>query len=68
MNSRLAAAVGSDRKGTVSLFLYVAAIPLAFVHHTISHVIYVVVALVWLVPDSRIESLFRGSTEQEHAG
>jgi uncharacterized membrane protein len=43
-------------KGKVSLALYAAAIPLAFVNHMISDAIYVVVALIWLVPDGRIES------------
>ena len=54
-HSKLAAAVGRDRKGKISLALYLSAIPLAFVHHVISDVIYAVVALIWLVPDSRIE-------------
>ena len=54
--SKLARAVGDDLKGKVSLALYLAAIPLAFVHQVISDIIYVVVALIWLVPDRRIES------------
>jgi uncharacterized membrane protein len=54
-NPRLAAAVGSDRKGNLSLVLYVAAIGLAFVNQWISDAIYVAVALIWLVPDRRIE-------------
>ena len=53
--SKLRAAVGSDRKGKFSLLLYLAAIPLAFVNQAISVVIYVIVALIWLVPDTRIE-------------
>ena len=36
--------------------LYVAAIPLAFVHPLIADALYVIVALMWLVPDRRIES------------
>ncbi|HEX7191868.1 MAG TPA: TMEM175 family protein [Thermoanaerobaculia bacterium] len=55
-HSVLASAVGSDRKAKVSLALYVAAIPLAFVNPMISDAIYVTVALIWLVPDRRIES------------
>jgi uncharacterized membrane protein len=55
-HSKLAAAVGHDIKGTVSAALYVAAIPLAFVHQLIADAIYVAVALMWLVPDRRIES------------
>jgi uncharacterized membrane protein len=54
--SRLAAAVGTDRKGKLSLALYAAAIALAFVNQWISDGLYIVVALMWLVPDRRIES------------
>ena len=42
-------------KGKASLALYVAAIPLAFVNQWISVALYVAVALMWLVPDRRIE-------------
>src|SRR4051812_45644377 len=48
-NSRLRAAVGNDIKGKLSAVLYAIAIPLAFVHQAISDVIYVSVALLWLV-------------------
>jgi uncharacterized membrane protein len=53
--SKLALAVGRDRKGYLSLVLYAAAIPLAFVNQWIADAIYVFVALMWLVPDWRIE-------------
>ena len=56
--SRLARAIGDDAKGRLSLALYAAAIPLAFVNQWISDAIYVTVALIWLVPDPRIESTF----------
>ena len=56
-DSRLARALGEDTKGKVSLALYAAAIALAFVTHWASHAIYVAVALIWLVPDRRIESV-----------
>ena len=59
--SRLAAAVGGDRKGKISMALYAAAIPLAFVREWISDALYVAVALIWLVPDRRIESKLEGS-------
>ena len=52
----LAAAVGRDIKGKVSLACYLAAIPLAFVSVWISGLLYVAVALIWLVPDRRIEN------------
>ena len=54
--SRLAAAVDGDVKGKMSLLLYAIAIPAAFVHDGISDAIYVLVALMWLIPDRRIES------------
>jgi uncharacterized membrane protein len=54
--SRLAHAVGDDLKGKISLALYIAAIPLAFVHELISDAIYVTVALIWFIPDRRIET------------
>jgi uncharacterized membrane protein len=55
-SSRLAQAIGSDFKGWVSVVLYAAAIPLAwYVNPWISIALYVVVALIWLVPDRRIE-------------
>ena len=54
-DSPLAIAVGRDRKGTISLLLYAAAVPLAFVNEWIADLIYVTVALIWLVPDRRIE-------------
>ena len=54
-DSPLKHAVGSDRKGKLSLGMYLAAIPLAFVQPMISDAIYVIVAGIWLVPDRRIE-------------
>ena len=55
-DSLLAAAIGSDLKGWLSLGLYSAAIPLALVWPGISLLIYAAVAIMWLVPDRRIES------------
>ena len=55
-DSALAAAVGRDLKGKISPVLYLAAIPLAFVNAWIADAIYVAVALMWLIPDPRIES------------
>ena len=51
----LANAVGRDLKGKLSIMCYVAAITLAFVSQWISDLLYVTVALIWLVPDRRIE-------------
>jgi len=55
-DSRLARAIGRDRKGQVSVLLYAAAIGLSYVNSLIANAIYVGVALWWLVPDRRIES------------
>ena len=55
-NSKLAEALGNDGKGKLSLVLYIIAIPSAFIHEWISDAIYVLVALIWLIPDRRIES------------
>jgi uncharacterized membrane protein len=57
-NSRLAGAVGSDRKSKLSLLAYLVALPLAFISPWIAIVLYVAVALMWFVPDRRIESAF----------
>jgi uncharacterized membrane protein len=56
-HSKLARAVGSDRKGKVSLLIYVLGIALAYVHPWIAIVLYVVNALMWFIPDRRIESI-----------
>ena len=53
--SVLAAAIGSDWKGKLSPPLYAAAIPLAFVSPWIANGLYVMVALIWFIPDRRIE-------------
>jgi uncharacterized membrane protein len=55
-HSKLKQAVGADEKGKLSAALYAAAIPLAFVRPWISGIIYVLVALIWFIPDRRIES------------
>jgi uncharacterized membrane protein len=53
--SALAKAIGSDRKGKVSIAIYVPAIPLAFFRPWLSALCYIAVAIIWLVPDRRIE-------------
>jgi len=60
-DSRLAVAIGRDLKGKISPLLYTAAIALAFVREWIADALYVIVALMWLVPDPRIESRFHDS-------
>lgn len=54
-DSVLRRAIGGDRKGNLSLLIYAAAIPLAFVDARLAQACYVIVALMWLVPDRRIE-------------
>jgi len=61
--SMLAKAVGRDPKTKLSLLVYVAAIALAFVRPWIAIALYVLVALMWLVPDRRIETI--GETDKE---
>ncbi|MBL8063225.1 MAG: DUF1211 domain-containing protein [Anaerolineales bacterium] len=54
-DSVIAKAIGRDEKGLRSLYLYTAAIALAFFSPWISAGLYVVVAVMWLIPDRRIE-------------
>ena len=56
--SFVATAIGSDLKGNVSLLLYAIAIPLSFVRSWIACTLYIVVAMIWLIPDPRIEKSF----------
>jgi uncharacterized membrane protein len=55
-HSLLEAAIGSDFKGKISILLYAIAIPIAFWAPIISFGIYIVVAMMWFVPDKRIEN------------
>ena len=56
-NAALAAALGADNKGKLSLLLYAVAIGLAFVHPWLGFAVYILVALMWLIPDRRIERI-----------
>jgi uncharacterized membrane protein len=58
--SKLAAAIGKDFKGKISGVIYMAAIPLAFVSTWAAVGLYALVALIWLVPDPRIEKRLEG--------
>ena len=55
--STLAISIGQDRKGKISIALYAVAIPLAFVQPWIAGACYVIVAIMWLIPDPRIERM-----------
>ena len=59
-DSILARAVGPDLKGKLSPLFYIAAIPAAFIRPAISDALYVTVALIWLIPDRRIEEAIAG--------
>jgi uncharacterized membrane protein len=60
-DSLLASAIGRDWKGKLSPVVYLSAVPLAFVSPWIANALYAAVALVWLVPDRRIELALRNS-------
>lgn len=53
--SMLAISIGSDRKGKLSVVIYAVAIPLSFVQPWIAFGLYILVAVMWLVPDPRLE-------------
>jgi hypothetical protein len=62
-DSLLASSIGADRKGTLSLGLYMAAVALAFVEPRAAIACYFIVPVMWFLPDRRIEkTLARGKT------
>src|SRR5947208_959202 len=65
-HSLLASAIGDDAKGRLSPLLYLVAVGLAFVQPWLAHAVYVLVALIWLVPDRRIERAL--TNDQRRAG
>lgn len=60
-DSMLARAIGKDVKGRLSGLIYAAAIPAAFFNQWLAQSFYVFVALIWLVPDRRIEKVLSGA-------
>jgi uncharacterized membrane protein len=54
-DSTLAKAVGKDRKGAISLSIYVVSVAVAFVNPSVSLALYTLVAVIWFIPDRRIE-------------
>jgi len=58
-DSVLAAAIGSDFKGKISVVIYAAAIALSLVNALYACALYIVVAIMWLVPDRRIEKVLK---------
>jgi uncharacterized membrane protein len=67
-HSVLAAAVGRDLKGKISPVFYTLAIPAAFIRPWIADAFYVAVALMWLVPDRRIERVIAASSARHENG
>jgi uncharacterized membrane protein len=61
VNSDLALAVGKDYKGKISVLLYVIAVFFTEYYVEISGAIYILVALLWLIPDKRIERIFKNN-------
>ncbi len=55
-NSELATAIGSDTKGKISVLAYLTSIPLAFLYPWLAGGIYILVAMMWFIPDRRIEN------------
>ena len=66
--SVLAKVVGADYKGKLSPVLYMLAIPAAFVQEWIAYTLYALVALVWLIPDPRIERAVTPRVKREAVG
>lgn len=54
-DSLIAKAIGKDRKGIISVVIYIIAVPLAFLNSGLSLAMYAMVAAMWLIPDRRIE-------------
>jgi uncharacterized membrane protein len=63
-DSLLSKAVGADLKGKLSPLIYLAAIVSAFLHQGIAQALYVLMALLWLLPDPRIERTVRSEEEE----
>jgi hypothetical protein len=61
-------AIGPDWKGKLSPILYAAAIPMAFWSSWASQALYVTVALIWLVPDRRIEQVLESQRSAGREG
>ena len=56
--SEIAKAIGRDKKGKISLGIYILALPMAFFAPLISCAMFLIVSFIWLVPDSRVERMF----------
>jgi hypothetical protein len=61
----LAVSIGDDRKGAVSMMVYIVAVLLAFVRPSFACACYVIVAVMWLIPDRRIENALANRPESD---
>jgi len=66
--SELAAAIGSDWKGKLSPVLYAIGIVLSFIKPVTAGAVYILVALIWLVPDRRLERLVSDTVDEQERG
>ncbi|HQT23589.1 TMEM175 family protein [Daejeonella sp.] len=64
-DSLIAKALGQDWKGKLSLIIYATAIGASFIHSGIGMFLYLVVAVIWLIPDTRIEKLLISESQKE---
>ena len=63
----LAQAIGDGRKENASLLIYFIALPMAWIYTPVSVLCYFVVALIWIVPDKRLEALLEQQEREEYA-
>ncbi len=63
-NEVISTAIGKDVKGKVSLLIYLAGIAACFIHPWIGFILYTVVAIIWFIPDNRIEKNLSGKAEK----
>lgn len=64
-DSLLAKALGKNRKGVISLLLYIIAIGSSFISVWIAGITYILVALMWLIPNKQIEEVLKQNIEQQ---
>jgi len=64
-NSTIAKAIGRDKKGKLSILLYVIGIGVCFLHSWAGFACYVIVATMWFIPDKRIENVMTGKNSNE---
>jgi uncharacterized membrane protein len=64
-NSMVATALTNNTKGLISVLLYAVSIPSAFIAKWLSELLFILVALIWLIPDRRIEEIIEEAIEEE---